>query len=96
MNGLQVDPLERTKDIENLREELSATPSNVVSSYSGIKVPSEEKKDAPVYVTTDDDSPGQTILKTFLIMYGFRWRSVTGSQQYRYSCRDRRSCRYCK
>ncbi len=40
MNGLQVDPIERTKDIETLREELSATPSNVVSSYSGIKVPS--------------------------------------------------------
>ena len=70
MNGLQVDPSERTKDIETLREELSATPSNVVSSYSGIKVPSEEKKDAPVYVTTDDDSPGQTILKTFLIILG--------------------------
>ena len=70
MNGLQVDPMERTKDIEALREELSATPSNVVSSYSGIKVPSEEKKDAPVLVTTDDDSPVQTILKTFLIILG--------------------------
>ncbi len=70
MNGLQVDPQERTKDIETLREELSATPSNVVSSYSGIKVPSEDKKDTPVYVTTDEDSPVQTILKTFLIILG--------------------------
>ncbi len=70
MNGLQVDPLERTQDIETLREELSATPSNVVSSYSGMKVPSEDKKDTPVYVTTDEDSPMQTILKTFLIILG--------------------------
>ena len=70
MNGLQVDPLERTKDIEALREELSATPSNVVSSYSGIKVPSEDKKDVPVYVTSDEDSPAKTILKTFLIILG--------------------------
>ena len=70
MNGLQVDPQERTRDIETLREELSATPSNVVSSYSGVKVPSDEKKDAPVYVTADEDSPGQTILKTFLIILG--------------------------
>lgn len=70
MNGLQVDPMERTKDIETLREELSATPSNVVSSYSGIKVPSEERQDTPVYVTTDEESPGQTILKTFLIILG--------------------------
>ena len=68
MNGLQVDPQERTRDIETLREELSATPSNVVSSYSGVKVPSDEKRDAPVYVTADEDSPGQTILKTFLII----------------------------
>ncbi len=70
MNGLQVDPLERTQDIETLREELSATPSNVVTSYSGVKVPSGESKDAPVYVTTDEDSPMQTVLKTFLIILG--------------------------
>lgn len=70
MNGLQVDPQERTRDIETLREELSATPSNVVSSYSGVKVPSDEKKDAPVYVTADEDSPGRTIIKTFLIILG--------------------------
>lgn len=70
MNGLQIDPLERTKDIETLREELSATPSNVVSSYSGIRVPSEDKKDTPVYVTSDEESPMQIILKTFLIILG--------------------------
>ena len=70
MNGLQVDPQERTRDIETLREELSATPSNVVASYSGVNIPSEEKKEAPVLVIDDDDSPGQTILKTFLIILG--------------------------
>lgn len=70
MNGLQVDPLERTKDIETLREELSATPSNVVSSYSGIRVPSEDKKDTPVYVTSDEESPMQILLRTFLIILG--------------------------
>ena len=70
MNGLQVDPQERTRDIEALREELSATPSNVVSSYSGVKVPSEDKRDTPVHVTIDEESAGQTILKTFLIILG--------------------------
>lgn len=70
MNGLQVDPLERTKDIESLREELSATPSNVVASYSGVRMPSEDRKDTPVYVTSDEESPGQIILKTFLIILG--------------------------
>ena len=70
MNGLQVDPHERTKDIETLREELSAAPSTVVSSYVGVKVPTEEKKETPVVVTTEEDSPGGTILKTFLIILG--------------------------
>ncbi len=70
MNGLQVDPQERTKDIEALREELSATPSNVVSSYSGMNVNRDDKKDAPVVVTYDDESPWQIILKTFLIILG--------------------------
>lgn len=78
MNGLQVDPQERTRNIELLREELSATPSNVVSSYSGIKVPSEEKRDTQVYVTTDEDSPGQTILKTFLIILGVGLIAIAG------------------
>lgn len=70
MNGLQVDPQERTKDIEALREELSATPSNVVSSYSGMNVYHDDKKDAPVVVTYDEDSPWQVLLKTFLIIIG--------------------------
>lgn len=70
MNGLQVDPQERTKDIEALREELSATPSNVVSSYSGMNVYHDDKKDAPVVVTYDEDSPWQILLKTFLIIIG--------------------------
>ncbi len=70
MNGLQVDPQERTKDIEALREELSATPSNVVSSYSGMNVSNDDRRDAPVVVTYDDDSPWQTVLKTFLIIIG--------------------------
>lgn len=70
MNGLQVDPQERTKDIEVLREELSATPSNVVSSYSGMNVSHDDKKDAPVVVTYDEDSPWQILLKTFLIIIG--------------------------
>lgn len=72
MNGLQIDPRERTKDIESLREELSATPSNVVSSYSGVKIATEEKKEkpTPVVVSTDEESPVGTILKTFLIILG--------------------------
>ncbi len=78
MNGLQVDPQERTSDIETLREELSATPSNVVSSYSGIKVPSDEKKDAPVVVTYDEDSTGQTILKTFLVILCIGLLAIAG------------------
>ena len=45
-------------------------PSNVVSSYSGVNVPADEKKEAPVLVIDDDDSPGRTILKTFLIIVG--------------------------
>ncbi len=72
MNGLQVDPNERTRDVETLRDELSATPSNVVQSYSGVKIPTEEpgkkETDAPVLIVEDEDSPGSTILKTFLII----------------------------
>ncbi len=70
MNGLQVDPRERTQDVEALREELSATPSNVATSYSGMKMMSNEGRDAPVQVTVDEESPAQTILKTFLIILG--------------------------
>lgn len=71
MNGLQVDPEDRTKDIETLREELSATPGNVVSSYSGVNVPKPEKKEvqAPVY-EDEGNSPAKIVLITFLIILG--------------------------
>ncbi len=71
MNGLQVDPQERIRDIETLREELSATPSNVISSYSGASVPKPEKKEAPAPQETEDEgSPVKTVLITFLIILG--------------------------
>jgi hypothetical protein len=47
MNGLQVNPEDRTKDVEALREELSATPGNVVSSFSGVNVPKREERPKP-------------------------------------------------
>lgn len=65
MNGLQVDPQERTKDIETLRDELSATPSSVMSSYSGVNVPSEESK-KPEVVYIEEDTPASTAFKTFI------------------------------
>lgn len=72
MNGLQIDPEDRTKDIETLREELSATPGNVVSSFSGVNVPTEKKQTKPETVTTEPEetSPAKTILITFLICLG--------------------------
>ncbi len=75
MNGMQVDPNERTRDIETLRDEFSATPSNVVSSYSSVSVPAEEKEQPeeappPVIVVDDENSTVRTILKTFLIIVG--------------------------
>ncbi len=71
MNGLQVDPQERIGDIETLREELSATPSNVISSYSGASVPKPEKKEAPVPQEPEEESsPVKTVLITFLIILG--------------------------
>lgn len=71
MNGLQVDPEDRTKDIETLREELSATPGNVVSSYSGVSVPKPEKKEVHEVIVEDAGSnPARTVLITFLIILG--------------------------
>ena len=67
MNGLQVDPSERTSDIETLRDELSATPSSVISSISGVNIPSEEKK-APEVVYVEEDTPVSTAVKTFVII----------------------------
>lgn len=73
MNGLQVDPADRTKDIESLREELSATPSNVVSSFSGVNVPSsDENEDKTVspQIEETNSSTGKTVLISFLIFLG--------------------------
>ena len=76
MNGLQVDPVDRTSDIEILRDELSATPSNV-ASYSGVATKQEETNPTPVapvvqpvYVEEEEESTHSTILKTFLIILG--------------------------
>lgn len=72
MNGLQIDPEDRTKDIESLREELSATPGNVVSSFSGVNVPSGEKKSPsqPEPVYEEENSAAKTVLIAFLICLG--------------------------
>ncbi len=71
MNGLQVDPEDRTKDVEALRDELSATPSNVVSSYSGVSVPPPQKKEVQEVIIEDAGSnPARTVLITFLIILG--------------------------
>ncbi len=73
MNGLQLDPQERTRDVEMLREELSATPSNVVSSFSGVNVPTNEVKrplppiEQPKQEETDNK---KTILIAFLAILG--------------------------
>ncbi len=72
MNGLQIEPDERTLDAEILREELSATPGNVVSSFSGASVPpkpvqpAQENKPAPP--KEEESSTVKTVLITFLII----------------------------
>ncbi|MBR2454930.1 MAG: PASTA domain-containing protein [Clostridia bacterium] len=67
MNGLQVNPEDRTQDIEALREELSATPGNVVSSFSGVNVPKrEERPKLPVQPVEEDDK--STIIRTIVIV----------------------------
>lgn len=75
INGLQVDPQERTKDIEALREELSATPSNVVSSFSGLNVQNEDPKPTASTPQSEaqeekEESNGKLVLITFLIILG--------------------------
>lgn len=72
MNGLQVDPADRTRDIETLREELSATPGNVVSSFSGVNAQINDKKQsqAETVVYEDKSSTGRTILIAFLVCLG--------------------------
>ncbi len=67
MNGLQIDPMERTNDVETLRDELSATPSSVISSISGVNIrPEENKKPDVVYV--EEDTPATSAIKTFIII----------------------------
>lgn len=70
MNGLQVDPADRTNDIETLREELSATPGNVVSSYSVVNVPEPQKKEVSEPVVEEESNPVKIVLITFLIILG--------------------------
>ncbi len=67
MNGLQVNPEDRTQDIEALREELSATPGNVVSSFSGVNVPKREERPAPPVQPVEEDDKS-TIIRTILIV----------------------------
>ncbi len=72
MNGLQIDPRERTSNIEALREELSATPGNVASSFSGVNVQTGERKQPkpePV-AQEDENSTTKTILIAFLVCLG--------------------------
>lgn len=71
MNGLQIEPNDRTIDAETLREELSATPGNVVSSFSGSSVP---PKSTPTPTATpklpekEESSTAKTVLITFLVI----------------------------
>ena len=67
MNGLQVSPEDRTQDIETLREELSATPGNVVSSFSGVNVPKREERPKPPVQPVEEDEKS-TIIRTILIV----------------------------
>lgn len=72
MNGLQVNVEDRTQDIEALREELSATPGNVVSSFSGASVPKREEKPQAVQPVQNDEKStiARTVLIVFLIIVG--------------------------
>lgn len=89
MNGLQVDPADRTKDIETLREELSATPGNVVSSYSGVNVPKPEKKEIQEVIAEDAGSnPVRIVLITFLIILGVGLLIFAGFMAYEHFAGD--------
>lgn len=71
MNGLQIEPDQRTLDAETLREELSATPSNVVSSFSGSSVPPKTAPapaPAPKEPQKEESSTLKTVLITFVII----------------------------
>ncbi|MCH5170437.1 MAG: PASTA domain-containing protein [Oscillospiraceae bacterium] len=71
MNGMQIEPDDRTLDAETLREELSATPGNVVSSFSGSSVPpkpAQPEKTQPSVPEPEESSTAKTVLITFLII----------------------------
>lgn len=71
MNGLQIEPDDRTLDAETLREELSATPSNVVSSFSGSSVPPKSTPTPapqPKAPEKEESSTAKTVLITFLVI----------------------------
>lgn len=71
MNGLQIEPDQRTLDAETLRDELSATPSNVVSSFSGSSVPpktAQTPAPAPKEPEKEESSTAKTVLITFLVI----------------------------
>ena len=94
MNGLQVDYSDRTQSVETLHEELSATPSTVISSYSGVNLPTEEKPktetktDPIVYV--EDDSTQRAIIKTVIIILIVGVLAVGGWLTYKFvSNRDK-------
>jgi serine/threonine-protein kinase len=88
MNGLQVDYSDRTQSVETLHEELSATPSAVISSYSGVNLPSDEKPkaetktDPVVYV--EDDSTQRAIIKTVIIILAVVALAVGGWLTYNF------------
>lgn len=70
MNGMQIEPQERTQTVEALREELSATPGNVVSSYSGVNVPTGESAPKQEVQTASEKSDDKDIIKkTVLITF---------------------------
>lgn len=68
MNGLQIEPDQRTLDAETLREELSATPSNVVSSFSGSSVPPKTVP-APAPLPKEPQKEESSTVKTVLITF---------------------------
>ncbi|MCR4594218.1 MAG: PASTA domain-containing protein [Clostridiales bacterium] len=69
-NGLQLELADRTTDIETLREELSATPANVISSYSSVNVANEEKPMQEATPEQNETPAWQIVLITFLIILG--------------------------
>ncbi len=83
VNAMQLEVEDRTKDAETLREELSATPSNVISSYSGVNIVNEEKTPAKEPVVVQNDTPAwKIVLITFLIIVGIGLLGLGGYMLY--------------